>query len=104
MVNGRRLEVRDEGRGIPETDLPHVFDRFYRSVEPRTEPGSGLGLAIVKQTVERQQGAVWATTRPTGGAAVGFELPPARAGGRRRDLTGPGGGRATGVAAVPCQS
>ena len=75
-VNGRRLEVRDDGRGIPEGDLPHVFDRFYRSVEARTEPGSGLGLAIVKQTVERQRGTVWATTRSTGGAAVGFELPP----------------------------
>ena len=79
-VNGRRLEVRDDGRGIPEGDLPHVFDRFYRSVEARTEPGSGLGLAIVKQTVERQRGAVWATTRPSGGAAVGFELPPVPAG------------------------
>ena len=55
-VTGRRLEVRDDGRGIPELDLPHVFDRFYRSVEARTEPGSGLGLAIVKQTVERQRG------------------------------------------------
>jgi two-component system sensor histidine kinase MprB len=75
-VRGRRLEVRDRGRGIPERDLPHVFDRFYRSVEARTEPGSGLGLAIVKQTVERHHGTVWATTRPTGGAAVGFELPP----------------------------
>jgi two-component system sensor histidine kinase MprB len=75
-VNGRRLEVRDEGRGIPAGDLPHVFDRFYRSVDARTEPGSGLGLAIVKQTVERQRGTVWATTRSTGGAAVGFELPP----------------------------
>jgi len=74
-VNGRKLEVRDHGRGIPDGDLPHVFDRFYRSVEARTEPGSGLGLAIVKQTVERQRGTVWATTRPTGGAAVGFELP-----------------------------
>ena len=85
-MNGRRLEVRDHGRGIPEGDLPHVFDRFYRSVEARTEPGSGLGLAIVKQTVERQGGTVWATTRPTGGAAVGFEL-PAGARGRRRVLT-----------------
>ncbi len=76
VVSSRRLEVRDQGRGIPEGDLPHVFDRFYRSVEARTEPGSGLGLAIVKQTVERQRGTVWATTRSTGGAAVGFELPP----------------------------
>jgi two-component system sensor histidine kinase MprB len=76
-VQGTRLEVRDEGPGIAAGDQPHVFDRFYRSADARTEPGSGLGLAIVKQTVERLHGSVWATTRPAGGAAVGFELPRA---------------------------
>ena len=50
-ITGRRLEVRDHGPGIPADDLPHVFDRFYRSVGARTEPGSGLGLAIVQQIV-----------------------------------------------------
>ena len=58
-----------------------MFDRFYRSVEARTEPGSGLGLAIVKQAVERHGGTVWAANRAGGGAAVGFELPD-----RDRDL------------------
>jgi two-component system sensor histidine kinase MprB len=75
VVNGGRVEVRDDGPGIGPADQAHVFDRFYRSAEARTEPGSGLGLAIVKQIIERHRGTVWATNRPDGGAAVGFELP-----------------------------
>jgi two-component system sensor histidine kinase MprB len=76
-VDGRKLEVRDRGPGIPADDLPFVFDRFYRSVAARTEPGSGLGLAIVQQIVERHDGTVWAANRDGGGAVVGFELPGA---------------------------
>ena len=72
--------MRDDGPGIAPADQPHVFDRFYRSAEARTEPGSGLGLAIVKQIVERHDGTVWATNRDGGGAAVGFELPVAAGG------------------------
>jgi two-component system sensor histidine kinase MprB len=77
VVTGRRLEVRDHGPGIPGDDLPHVFDRFYRSVAARTEPGSGLGLAIVQQIVTRHDGTVWAANQADGGrgAVVGFELP-----------------------------
>jgi two-component system sensor histidine kinase MprB len=80
VVTGTRLEVRDEGPGIPEADQPRVFDRFYRSDTARTEPGSGLGLAIVKQAVERHGGTVWATNRTAAdgtvqGASVGFQLP-----------------------------
>ena len=79
VVTGTRLEVRDEGPGIPAADQSRVFDRFYRSDTARTEPGSGLGLAIVKQAVERHGGTVWATNRTTPdgtieGATVGFEL------------------------------
>ncbi len=80
VIDGCRIEVRDDGPGIGPADQPHVFDRFYRSAEARTEPGSGLGLAIVKQIVERHGGTVWATNRDGGGAAVGFELPAATAG------------------------
>jgi two-component system sensor histidine kinase MprB len=76
-IQDRRIEVRDDGPGISPSDQAHVFDRFYRSAEARTEPGSGLGLAIVKQIVERHDGTVWATNRAEGGAAVGFELPAA---------------------------
>jgi two-component system sensor histidine kinase MprB len=76
-ITGSRLEVRDHGSGIAPTDQPHIFDRFYRAAEARTEPGSGLGLAIVKQIVERHGGTVWATSNGGGGAVVGFELPSA---------------------------
>jgi two-component system sensor histidine kinase MprB len=79
VIDGRRVEVRDQGPGFAAEDQAHVFDRFYRSAEARTEPGSGLGLAIVQQIVTRHDGTVWATNRPGGGAAVGFELPSAPA-------------------------
>ena len=70
-----RLLVADEGAGIAEEDLPHIFDRFYRSKESRTMPGSGLGLAIVRQVAERHGGAVGAGASSRGGAAFWFELP-----------------------------
>ena len=76
-VEARGIEVRDRGAGIPVEDLPHVFERFYRSDAARGEPGSGLGLAIVQQIVERHDGRVWARNRAGGGAEVGFELPAA---------------------------
>jgi two-component system sensor histidine kinase MprB len=74
-VEGGRLTVIDHGPGIPEDDLPLVFDRFHRATASRTLPGSGLGLAIVREIVERQGGTVSAVNRPGGGASVGFELP-----------------------------
>jgi two-component system sensor histidine kinase MprB len=74
-VAGPTVEVRDHGAGIPDTDLPRVFDRFYRADTARTEAGSGLGLAIVAQVVERHGGTVSARNAPDGGAIVGFTLP-----------------------------
>lgn len=82
-VDGRTVEVRDHGAGIPESDLAHVFDRFYRADVARTEPGSGLGLSIVAQVVERHGGSVFARNHPGGGAVVGFTLPDTRAEPRR---------------------
>lgn len=70
------LEVADAGPGIAEADLPHVFDRFYRSDDARTMPGSGLGLAIVKQVAERHGGTVTAGRAPEGGALLTLRLPP----------------------------
>jgi two-component system sensor histidine kinase MprB len=72
---GGTLTVADEGPGISEQDLPHVFERFYRSVEARAMPGSGLGLAIVAQTVRRHGGQVHAGRAPGGGALVTMRLP-----------------------------
>ncbi len=70
-----RLTVRDEGPGIAATDLPHVFDRFYRSPEARTMPGSGLGLAIVRRTAERHGGETAAANADDGGAVLTLTLP-----------------------------
>lgn len=69
------LEVSDAGPGITDDDLPHVFDRFYRSDDARTMPGSGLGLAIVKQVAERHGGTVTAGQAPQGGALLTLHLP-----------------------------
>jgi two-component system sensor histidine kinase MprB len=67
--------VRDHGPGLVEADIPHLFDRFYRSVEMRSKPGSGLGLAIVQSIVEGHGGGVFARNAEGGGAEIGFVLP-----------------------------
>ncbi len=64
------LTVRDHGPGFGESDLPHVFDRFYRATRARRMPGSGLGLAIVKQAAEAHGGHATAGNAPDGGALV----------------------------------
>ena len=65
-VSDGELSVRDHGPGIAPGDLPHVFDRFYRSPHARGLPGSGLGLAIVRQVAETAGGSVTRrTTRRT---------------------------------------
>ena len=68
------LQVADEGPGIAEEDLTHVFERFYRSPEARATPGSGLGLAIVRQVAENHGGRVAAARAPGGGALLGVWL------------------------------
>ena len=69
------VTVRDHGPGLVDADIPHLFDRFYRSVEMRSKPGSGLGLSIVRSIVEGHGGGVFARNADGGGAAIGFVLP-----------------------------
>ncbi|MFD1547464.1 sensor histidine kinase [Nonomuraea guangzhouensis] len=69
------LTVRDHGPGIPEEDLPHVFERFWRSPAARGLPGSGLGLSIVAQAVAEVGGKVRLENAPGGGAIAILELP-----------------------------
>ena len=71
------LSVRDHGPGFQESDLPFVFDRFYRADRARKLPGSGLGLAIVRQAAEAHGGYVKAENAPGGGArlTVSFGAP-----------------------------
>ena len=69
------LTVRDHGPGIEPADLPHVFDRFYRSATARAVPGSGLGLAIVRQVAEGHGGTVTAEDAAGGGTRFRLSLP-----------------------------
>ena len=67
-----RLTIADRGPGIPEADLPRIFERFYRVDRSRTRDpgGTGLGLAIVRHLVELQEGRVFATPREGGGTVL----------------------------------
>ena len=68
--------VHDRGVGIAPEDLPHLFDRFYRSPAARGLPGSGLGLAIVAHVVKAEGGTVQAENDPGGGARLTLQFPP----------------------------
>jgi signal transduction histidine kinase len=72
-----RVTVSDTGEGISPDDLPHVFERFYRSEKSRSRitGGSGLGLAIAKGIVEAHDGQIWVQSEPAAGASFCFTLP-----------------------------
>jgi len=74
-LTGHRLEITDEGPGIAEGDLPHIFDRFYRAETARSTPGTGLGLAITAKAVHDHGGTIRAESSPRGGARFTIELP-----------------------------
>lgn len=76
VVAGQTVSVADDGPGIDPVDLPHVFDRFYRSRDARRMPGSGLGLAIVRQVAQAQGGTVEAANAPGGGAVLTLRFAP----------------------------
>ena len=78
-VGERSVTVRDHGPGVDAQDIPHIFDRFYRSLSARGVPGSGLGLAIAKQAVVAHGGRVEVRDAEGGGAEfiVWFQEPPA---------------------------
>ena len=69
--------VDDTGVGVPESDLPYIFDRFYRVDKARSREagGSGLGLSIVKVTVSELHGTVTAVRRKEGGMRFQIRLP-----------------------------
>jgi signal transduction histidine kinase len=83
QINVRResgravLKVRDNGAGIPETELEHIFDKFHRVDKSRDAAtgGTGLGLAIVKELVELHNGSAAAWSAPGKGTEITIELP-----------------------------
>jgi signal transduction histidine kinase len=69
--------VQDSGSGIAASDLPRIFERFYRADRSRTAAtgGSGLGLAIVKAIITSHDGKIWAESAPGKGTRITFTLP-----------------------------
>lgn len=74
--NGLMITVNDNGEGLPDDDLPYIFDRFWRKEKSRSRVtgGTGLGLAIAKQLVEAQSGRIEAKNLPEGGLQVIVEF------------------------------
>ena len=70
--------VIDSGTGVPEAELDHLFDRFYRASTSQGVSGSGMGLAICRRLVEALGGTIWARNIEDGGLAVSFDLPEAQ--------------------------
>ena len=68
------VDVGDQGPGIPETELPHIFERFYRLAEVEV-PGSGLGLSIAQTIAEAHGGRIEARSQPGEGTRMSFILP-----------------------------
>ena len=73
--SGPAVTVSDDGGGVPATDLPRLFERFYRGDQARTSRGTGLGLAIVKHIVTSAGGTVEATSEPGAGLAIRIAFP-----------------------------
>lgn len=70
------ISIEDTGTGIPEKDIPFVFERFYRADASRnsTKGGTGLGLAIAKKIIEDHMGTIWAESEEDKGTTIYFTL------------------------------
>jgi two-component system, OmpR family, sensor histidine kinase ArlS len=75
--NSAIISIEDTGIGIPEEDLPHIFNRFYRSDKSRTKKsgGTGLGLAIAKWIIDKHDGKINVWSEVNTGTAIRIELP-----------------------------
>ncbi|WP_229074091.1 ATP-binding protein [Actinoplanes sp. DH11] len=70
-----RIEVADNGIGIPDAEKPHIFETFHRTEEAARYAGTGLGLAICRRIVERHGGEIDVTDNPGGGSRFFVTLP-----------------------------
>ncbi|MCC3373176.1 cell wall metabolism sensor histidine kinase WalK [Cohnella sp. REN36] len=75
--NSVQLDVTDYGLGIPETEIPYLFERFYRVDEARhrSTGGSGLGLSIAKKIIELHNGSVEVFSKPGSGTTIAITFP-----------------------------
>jgi two-component system phosphate regulon sensor histidine kinase PhoR len=72
---GAHVAVHDTGCGIPEQELPHIFDRFYRIDKSRATIGFGLGLSIAQSIVAAHNGTITAASSPAQGTTFTVRLP-----------------------------
>ncbi|AHF06594.1 ATP-binding protein [Desulfitobacterium metallireducens] len=70
-----QVKIKDQGYGIPQEELPYVWDRFYKADKSRQSKGTGLGLAIAKHLVQLHQGQVFMTSEEGKGTTVTVQLP-----------------------------
>jgi len=75
VVADAHVSVTDHGPGIPDEDLPHIFERFYRASAARGMPGAGLGLAIVARIAQANDAAADVRTGPDG-STFALAFPP----------------------------
>lgn len=75
--NEALLSIQDQGIGIPQKAIPHIFERFYRvdKARSREQGGTGLGLAIAKEVVERLNGRIWVNSIENKGSSFYISLP-----------------------------
>jgi signal transduction histidine kinase len=69
------VTVRDRGCGIPEEDLPYIFDRFYRAQGSSRADGTGLGLALANEITDHLGGELGVESRPDEGSTFSVSLP-----------------------------
>ena len=74
---GWLITIADTGIGIPEADLPHIFERFYRSDKPRNRStgGAGIGLSIAAAIIAAHGGSITAESNPAGGTVFRIQYP-----------------------------
>ncbi len=70
-----KFSVSDTGKGISSSDLPRIFERFYKVDRSRSSSGTGLGLAIARHTVEAHNGKIWAESTVGKGSTFSFNIP-----------------------------
>jgi heavy metal sensor kinase len=80
---GVAVRISDTGQGIPETDMPHIFKRFYRADASRTSAGFGLGLAIAKSIIDAHGAEIAVKSSPGSGSVFTVFFPPPLTGKRK---------------------